>query len=210
VISSEKKHWGAVPDFQLEYLTAQLKRIKDESYKGAVLLAVHHPPFSYSPPPKGGGKGGNHGCSPNMLSDIDTICKQQNVYPHAVLSGHAHNYQRYTRKVHFGASDFQVPFIVCGDSGHHVNSLVQGRHGQPGQEPPKNKDTDVGYLDTKKAVDARGLVLNNYDDVNYGYLRVSADKAKLAIAFHPITKAGPQPAPDVVTVDLASHTVVHN
>lgn len=30
------------------------------------------------------------------------------------LATHAHNYQRYTRTVHFGDQDFDVPFIVCG------------------------------------------------------------------------------------------------
>ncbi len=37
-----------------------------------------------------------------MLREIDTICKAQGVYPHAFLSGHAHNYQRYTRKLSLG------------------------------------------------------------------------------------------------------------
>ncbi len=47
----QKKEWPGVPDFQLAYLAAQLKAIKDSNYPGAVLLAVHHPPFSYAPPP---------------------------------------------------------------------------------------------------------------------------------------------------------------
>src|SRR5262249_30400281 len=218
VISSEKenkkKTWSKVPDFQLDYLTAQLNNIKQQNYQGAVLIAVHHPPFSYAPPPKAGGRGGNHGGSPNMLKEIDAICKQQNVYPHAFISGHAHNYQRYTRTVRFGGNDFQVPFVVCGNSGHNANPLVQGRHGQPGQEPPKNKDTDVGYLDNNKTVDARGLVLNNYEDSHFGYLRISVDKNRLSIAFNAIPRLGampgPTPPPDVVTVDLASHKVVPN
>ena len=112
LISSQGTTWPSVPKLQLDYLTAQLKRIKDEKYAGAVLLAVHHPPFSYAPPKTGTGAGGNHSSSTAMLREIDTICKQQGVYPHAVLSGHAHNYQRYTRSVHFGGKDFDVPFII--------------------------------------------------------------------------------------------------
>ena len=124
VISSEGGKWASVPDFQLSYLTAQLKQIKDTKYKGAVLLAVHHPPFSYSPPKKTGGTGGDHSSSTDMLRQIDTICQQQGVYPHAFLSGHAHNYQRYTRTVHFGGKDFDVPFIVCGDGGHNAAAVL--------------------------------------------------------------------------------------
>src|SRR5258706_12044569 len=43
VISSEGGKWPGVPDVQLEYLEAQLQRVLDDHYKGAVLLAVHHP-----------------------------------------------------------------------------------------------------------------------------------------------------------------------
>ncbi|HXT86879.1 MAG TPA: metallophosphoesterase, partial [Verrucomicrobiae bacterium] len=75
VISSEGGKWPSVPDVQLDFLAAQLARIKKEKYAGAVILAMHHPPFSYSPPPKSGASGGNHGGSPNMLREIDTICK---------------------------------------------------------------------------------------------------------------------------------------
>src|SRR5262249_58036683 len=120
VISSKKKTkkkpWRKVRDFKLDYLPAQQKNIKQQSYKGAVLIAVHHPPFSYAPPPKAGGRGGNHGGSPNMLREIDTICKQANVYPHAFISRHAHNYQRYTRTGRFCGDQFHDPFLVVGDN----------------------------------------------------------------------------------------------
>ena len=47
----------------------------------------------------------------------------------AVLSGHAHNYQRYTRTVAMGDDTYQVPFIICGDGGHYVNLLTEERKG---------------------------------------------------------------------------------
>jgi hypothetical protein len=207
VISSEGGIWKGVPDLQLEYLAAQLKRVKDEQYQGALLLAVHHPPFSYSPSTQGGG--GNHGSSSAMLRQIDTICQEQGVYPHAFLSSHAHNYQRYTRSVHFGGQDFDVPFIVCGDGGHNVNPLTQHRRGQPSQEPQNG--SNVSYLESKPAVDARGLLLEKYDDTNYGYLRISVDDSQLRIGFHEVgVRSLLQSRFDLVTVDLATHTMVAN
>ena len=209
VISSEGKKWPNVPDFQLSYLTAQLKRISSEKYKGAVLLAMHHPPFSYSPPRGGSGSGGNHGCSPAMLAQIDTICQQQGVYPHAFLSAHAHNYQRYTRTVHFGSKDFDVPFIVCGDGGHNVNRMVQGKQGQPPEEP--NNGVRVDYLDAKPALKTGGLILEKYDDQQYGYLRITVDAQQLRIGFNQVGVGSlAQSRFDLVTVDLASHTMVAN
>ncbi|HEV3386833.1 MAG TPA: metallophosphoesterase [Gemmata sp.] len=209
VISSEGTKWPNVPNFQLDYLKAQLKRIKEENYKGAVLLAVHHPPLSYSPQKHGGATGGYSGCSSAMLRQIDTICKEQGVYPHAFLSGHAHNYQRYTRTVRFGGKDFDVPFIVCGNSGHNHNPLVQGRRGQPATEPENGSNVD--YLEFKPAVESRGLLLEKYDDTNYGYLRISVDAEQLRIGFHQAGNSSLlQSRFDLVTVDLASHTMVSN
>src|SRR5882757_451917 len=131
VISSQSGKWPTVPDFQVPYLKAQLQRIKDENYKGAVLLAVHLPPFSYSPPPEGQGSGGNHSSSSDMLREIDTICAEVGIYPHAFLSAHAHNYQRYTRTVKMEGKEFDVPFVVCGDGGHNVNRVARGSKGHP-------------------------------------------------------------------------------
>jgi hypothetical protein len=209
VISSNGGKWSNVPDFQLPYLAAQLKKIKDQKYTGAVLLAVHHPPFSYAPPKKGSGAGGNHGSSSAMLRQIDTICQQQGVYPHAVLSAHAHNYQRYTRTIRFSNKNFEVPFIVCGDGGHNVNRMVQGRKGQPAQEP--NNGANVDYMESEPAVKTGGLVLDKYDDTHYGYLRITVDAKHLRIGFHQVGNASlAQSRFDMVTVNLASHTKVAN
>ena len=209
VISAEGKTWPNVPDFQLEYLEAQLKRIHDEKYAGAVLIAVHHPPFSYAPPKGSGGAGGNHSSSSAMLRQIDTMCKKVGIYPHAFLSGHAHNYQRYTRTVRLSNKDFDVPFVICGDGGHHVNRLVQGHKGQPPVEP--HTGIKVDYLEHKPAVDARGLLLEKYDDTNYGYLRITVDKELLRIGFHQVGASSlAQSRFDMVTVDIASHTMVSN
>jgi Calcineurin-like phosphoesterase len=208
VISSENKKWKNVPDVQLNFLKAQLDRIKKEKYAGAVILAMHHPPFAYSPPPSAKGAGGNHGGSPNMLNQIDTICLSEGVYPHAVLSGHSHNYQRFNRVIKFGKQTIDVPFIVCGDGGHNVNRMVQGRNGQPPQEP--HFGTDVKYLDSKPVVQAQDLLLKHYDDSNFGYLRVTVDKQKLQIGFQQVGKSLPQSRTDFVTIDLATHQATAN
>ena len=212
VISSQlhqEKKWPGVPDFQLAYLEAQLNEIKLKSYKGAVLIAVHHPPFAYAPPPNGTGKAGGHGSSTDMLREIDTICKKVGVYPHAFLSGHAHNYQRYTRTIEFHGQEYDVPFIVCGDSGHNVNPLVRGSKGHPAVEP--HPGTSVKYMEAKPAVHSKELLLEKYEDFNYGYLRVTVDDKLLRIGFHQVgVNSLAQSRFDCVTVDLASHQMVAN
>lgn len=208
VISNQSKQWPTVPNVQIDYLKAQLQRVKREQYKGAVILAVHHPPFSYSPP-EGRGSGGNHGSSSEMLREIDTICNEEQVYPHAFLSGHAHNYQRYTRTIEFDGKEYDVPFVVCGDAGHNVNTLVQAKKGQKPDEPVNGAHVD--YLEVNPAVKSKALILEKYDDHNYGYLRISVDKQQLRIGFHQVGITSlRQSRFDMVTVDLASHTMVAN
>jgi hypothetical protein len=207
VISSENGRWSAVPDLQLDFLNAQLGRVKSDGFAGAVLLAVHHPPFSYVPPAGGSGGGSAHGGNPVMLAQIDAICQQQGVYPHVVLSGHAHNYQRYTRSIRFEGSPYEVPFIVCGDGGHDVDPLVQAKLGSPAAEPADG--ANVTYLDTNPAVDATGLVLDRHDDRTYGYLRITVDATRIDLGFFPVGGGATGSAPsDGVTVDLARHSVV--
>ncbi len=209
VISNKSKNWPGLNNAQLSFLTAQLKLIKQQNYQGAVLLAVHHPPFSYSPPKSSGSAGGNHGCSSVMLREIDTICQQEGVYPHAFLSAHAHNYQRYTRIVQFVGKEYDVPFIVCGDGGHNVNPLVQAKKGHPAEEPQNGVRVD--YLDAKPVLKVNQLILEKYDDTNYGYLRIHVDKTQLRIGFHEVgARTLAQSRYDMVTINLADHTMVAN
>jgi Icc-related predicted phosphoesterase len=196
--------WPVVPDYQLEFLTAQLQQIKSTNYQGAVIITVHHPPFTYSPQKSASG-GGRHYGSPVMLSEIDAICQQTGVYPHAVISGHAHNYQRYTRKLNFGGKNYSVPFIICGDSGHNVTGLTSSRFGTNNPEPADNQD--VSYMDTSTTVKTMGLTLNKHDQTNSGFLRVSVTAQKLTITFNPVSKTGAPVKPDTVTVDLITHAV---
>ena len=209
VISSEGGKWKAVPDFQLAYLEAQLQNIVDENYQGAVLLAVHHPPFTYSKLATSRSTGGNHSSNPDMLRQIDALCKAKGVYPHAFLSAHSHNYQRYTRTVNLNGKNLDVPFVVCGSGGHNLTPIARAGRGEPANPPQFG--SDVSYLEKDPAVDARGLILEKYNDRDFGYLRITADPKQLRIGFH-VAQAGtlPQSRFDMVTVDLASHTMVSN
>ncbi len=196
LISSQGGMYPNVPDYQLTFLQAQLARIRAESYAGAVLLAVHHPPFTWYPP--GAAQGMTHGGSPAMLREIDTLCAAAGVYPHAILSGHAHNYQRYTRSLPLGGQTLAVPFVVCGSGGHGLSALARA-----GAAPPA-PGSDVSYLDAA----GHPLRFEYSDDQHYGYLRVTADARQLRIAFRAVSGAGAAPLEsDVVTVDLATHTL---
>src|SRR5258705_13687393 len=79
VISNLDHNWPDVSNIQIDFLRAQLKRVKEENYPGAVLLATHHPPFSYSPSKEAGGTRGNHAGSTAILWQNYTGCKAKAV-----------------------------------------------------------------------------------------------------------------------------------
>ena len=103
-----------------------------------------------------------------MLAEIDQVCKDTGVWPHAVLSGHAHNYQRFTRTV-----NNDIPFIVAGGGGHAITSLRNKKSGGPLRVPMQL---------------AADLIFENYDDGEFGYLRIVANNDTLRMEFHHWTK----------------------
>ncbi len=174
VISSENGQNTVLDGRQVAFLTAALKRVKSDNFTGAVIIAVHHPPFT---------GGAEHGGSPLMLADIDSACTAAGVWPHAVFSGHAHNYQRYTRTV----NKMQIPFLVAGCGGHSPLSPMRATFRTP-------------------LVIDNTLTLESYDTMDYGYLRVIVNATTMTIEFHPQHDGGTIKTPnDTVTITLASH-----
>ncbi len=175
---------------QLDFLTAALTRAKKENYKGALLIASHHPAFT---------AGSNHGWSQLMTSQIDAICTQVGFWPHAVLAGHAHNYQRFTRHRKDGTL---IPYIICGNGGHNAQALTRG--GTPPPRSPQIIQAAANGMDQ--------VVLENYDAApgHYGYLRVIVDNAQLRIEYHPAGDGtGAKTPDDYVTVDLKTRMATH-
>ncbi len=175
-VISGQGNTNSLDNRQITFLTTALKRVKSENYTGAVIIAVHHPPFT---------GGSVHGGSPQMLADIDSACTAAGVWPHAVFSGHAHNYQRYTRIV----NSMQIPFLVAGCGGHSPLSAMRGTY----RTPYKIDDT---------------LTLESYDDTNYGYMRVIVNATSMTVEFHPESDGGVTKTPnDRVTVNLQTRAL---
>jgi calcineurin-like phosphoesterase family protein len=107
VISSQGGHYEVLKgDAQLEFLRSELKRLAPARKAGerAVIIACHHPPVSVD---------AKHGGTTGLADDIDTAAREAGFWPDAVLSGHAHLYQRYTRKV----DGREIPYVVAGSGG---------------------------------------------------------------------------------------------
>jgi uncharacterized protein YukJ len=104
--------FGYLDNQQKLFLLSELKRLGPMRTSGeisAIILAVHHCPMSFSV---------SKPASATMRDDIDAACQQAGVWPDAVLSGHAHIYQRMTRVVKVGAKTWQIPHVIAGSGGY--------------------------------------------------------------------------------------------
>ena len=173
---------------QKQFLIAQLQQAKAAAasgFQGAVIIAVHHPPFTIS---------GQQNPSPDMLSDIDDACSQAGFTPDAFISGHSHLYERYTRYV----TDRQVPFLVAGCSGYPELVGLRPDAGAPLRPPVQGKDQD-----------GNRVVLENYFDQTFGFMRFSVSEQILSGEFVAVTnQAAPGKTLDSFTLDLQQHTLV--
>ena len=145
VISSQGGHYPTLAgDAQLEFLKAELKRLAParKAMERAVIIACHHPPASVDP---------KHGGGSGLADDIDTAAREAGFWPDAILSGHAHLYQRYTRKV----DGREIPYVVAGSGGFAATAPRSGL--------PKAPITVGEYTLVKNPI------------VEFGYLAVTVD-----------------------------------
>ena len=131
-----------------------------------------------------------------MLKEIDAVCASTGFWPHAVLSGHAHNYQRFTR----AKDGRETPYLVAGNGGHAVSRLTH--KGSPTLRTPLAQPALSDGDDT--------ITFENYDDQEFGYLRVIVDPTQLRIEYHPQSDGEASKTPDdFVTVELATRKIVY-
>jgi hypothetical protein len=155
-IGNKQKDW-------LDQTLAAIAKERAGGKKKALIIAVHHPPLS----------GGHHSGSTEMLNDIDDSCQQAAIMPTAVLAGHAHNLQVFTRYLTFGGKKLKIPFVVAGGG---------GRRTQP-----------VGKAD-KKVVDSptklKSQLSFDHSAMEYGYLKLTIDAHNLTIEVFTVDKTG--------------------
>jgi len=177
VISDQNGTYTTLDQRQIAFLTAALKRAQSEKFTGAVIIAVHHPPFT---------GGTTHGGSPAMLADIDSACTAAGVWPHAVFAGHAHNYQRYTRTI----NGLSIPYIVAGCGGHSPLEAMRGTYRTPypidSTLTLESYDgTDYGYL--RVIVNATTLTIEFHPQGDGATTKTPNDVVTVTLATHSVS-----------------------
>ena len=118
----------------------RLKALRASGDKRAIILAVHHLPQFYATRPDA------------VSTGLDAACQNAEIWPDAVVVGHAHLYQRFVRTV----GSQQIPYIVMGNGGYRIT---------PGQDAKVN---------------GRPQVSDNFVRDVLGFVRVNCDAKSIS------------------------------
>ena len=141
---------------QQQFLEDQMKKAAPAK---KLLIAVHHPPFSLD---------SAHGGCPDILTAIDRAISASGRVPDAVLSGHVHNYQRFSRDIH----GRKIPYLVAGAGGYandarSMHQLQKALNGKP----------------TPIVTTMADVTLEKYNDQQPGFLRVTVDAHQIKFEY---------------------------
>jgi hypothetical protein len=151
----------------------------------ALIVAIHHPPYSGDT---------EHSGSSVAEKVLFQGFSATGRYPHLILSGHVHNNQRFTVRQSGKSGIFAVACVVAG--GYTKLGQLHKVHGASPEAPMQVSDT---------------LVLEQYDQVNFGVLRLEVSKTAITGTYlsAPYVETT-TPNPDVVdrfTIDVGARTV---
>ena len=172
---------GRLDDAQIAWFAGEMAGAPPEK---ALIVAMHHSCYSADL---------YHSGSQYMVQQLEQAIASSGRVPDAVLSGHVHNYQRFTRSI----NGRDVPFIVAGAGGFwKLSSMQNDAQGNPLSTPYQFTDLDV--------------TLECYCDNRYGYLlmEVTPDTLKgqyMAVSPLPGVQAR---CIDMFTLDLKAHKLI--
>jgi hypothetical protein len=155
---------------QTEWLAGELSAAPADK---PLIVAVHHPPYSVD---------SMHGGSVHVGEVLDQAFDTSKRTPDLVLSGHVHDYQRFTRR----RGKETIPYIVIGNSGYH-NLHVFAKGTKAGEE--------VGD----------GVTFEYGDAAEYGFLRLTVSAGKISGEYSGV-KPGTMPDGSDATVTPSKDT----
>lgn len=154
---------------QQQYLQDQITKADPDK---KLLIAVHHPCFSLD---------SAHGGTPDILNAIDRAISATGRIPDAVLSGHVHNYQRFTRTI----QGKQVPYVVAGAGGYANDARSMHK-----------LQTGITTASLPYQTSHSDVVLENFEQELSGFLRITASADAIQFEYFRVPFDGSTPDTD--------------
>jgi hypothetical protein len=153
-LASNCPEGGQLSQTQIDWFQSELENASTDK---ALIVCVHHPIYSaYGPKP-----GSQH-----LYDFLNTACTAaNNRTPDLVLTGHVHNYQRFTGTLAGKA----VPFIVAGAGGYNPALHVLA----------------PAFHKAKLPIALAGSegILENFCDSQHGYLKISVTAREMVVEY---------------------------
>jgi predicted phosphodiesterase len=149
---------GQISDTQRAWFIAELEAAASDL---PLIVTIHHPVYSAY---------GAHPGSTRLKDLLEHSCEAAKRAPDVVLTGHVHNYQRFSAPL-FNKTD--VPFIVAGAGGYNRRLHVLGKVFHDAQRK-KQLPVRIGNEDVS---------LENFNDQQHGYLRITVTKAFIRLDY---------------------------
>jgi len=178
---------GQLDNDQIAWFQAELQAAPEQK---ALIVAMHHPIYSFDT---------FHSGSVYMSQILAEAISATQRVPDLVLSGHVHNYQRFTRQFTDAAGQQRhIPYIVAGAGGYFHLHYEQALNGNP---------IAAGHTVQEGGTDVK---LETYCDNRHGFLRLEVSANEITGTY--LTVPRPQeiwgdPATpfDTFTLDLKTH-----
>jgi hypothetical protein len=184
LFSNVDENEGEIHQDQIDWFRGELAAAAPDL---ALIVAVHHPPFSGDV---------EHAGSSAVDQVLFDSFRATGRYADLILSGHIHNYQRFTKEVAGPAGRRRIPCVVAG-AGGYINLAKIHQIGGAYPTPPLPL--------------ADALTLEQYDQDNFGFLRLEVSRSRITGTYLSAPYAsGSRPAAQVVdrfAVDLVGKTV---
>lgn len=161
--------YGHISEEQEAWFIQELLSAHKECPQKAIIVCLHQAPYSADT---------NHGSSMNMITFLERSFQAAGVKPDLVLSGHVHNYQRFSKQYSDGTL---IPYVVAGAGGY----ADLHRIAEPGN-PSVIEDLPI----------LKQVQLENYCDSCHGFLKIRLDKQDVGILLtceYYTFSDGPQP-----------------
>ncbi len=158
------------------------QQLNDAPTDRALIVAVHHAPYSLD---------SSHGGYGDIGTALDRAFATSGRAADLVLSGHVHNYQRFMRKM----GKKSVPYVIAGAGGY---ADTQRALHQVGKDPKTGNKIATPFQTSLPDV-----TLAAYNDTEPGFLRLKVTKKAIVVEYHTIDFTdAPQGVKDKFTVQL--------
>jgi acid phosphatase type 7 len=156
---------GYLYQSQIDWLTSELRAAPADV---PLIVAHHHPAYSVD---------AFHGGSAKLGATLDAAFAAAGRYPNMVISGHVHDYQRFSRTL----DGHQIVYLVAGNGGYHTLHQFAA-DARPGHQVAADVTFEFG------------------DDHNWGFVELTVGGGQISGSYTSVSKTGTAtPAVDAFT-----------